>query len=100
MNSRSFIKPVTVLKDFVKLSIQASEFHYCSPRENDCPNYSLVEVGFIEKDGKRFPAPESWLPYAEDRNLLSDVFGYVPIELVNEFIAEHGGKIGSVENNS
>ncbi len=100
MNSLLFAKPVTILKDFVQLSIQASKGHFCSPRENDCPNYSLVEVGFIEKNGKRFPAPKSWLPYAKDDHLLSDVFAYVPIELVNEFIAEHGGKIGSVENNS
>lgn len=98
MNTLSFLKPATVLKDFVKLSIQTSEYHYCSPRENNCPYYDLVEVGFIEKEGKRYPAPESWIPFAEEGHVLSDVFAYIPIELVNAFIAEHGGKIATVSN--
>ena len=68
---------------------------YCEPRDDKGP-YTKVEVGFIEKDGVRFPAPTSWEPYADSwgddvLKPLVDVFGYIPVDLVEAFIAEHGG---------
>jgi hypothetical protein len=85
--------PATSCKNGVRLSVQASRYHYCSPREDGGP-YSSVEVGFIALDSKPYPAPESWLPYADNsgKGTLSDVFGYVPVELVEEFIAQNGGR--------
>ena len=84
--------PVTICKNGVRLSVQASRFHYCSPRKDKGP-YSSVEVGFITgPDTSRIAAPESWIPYAEDGNTFSSIFAYIPVELVEEFIAANGGR--------
>jgi len=32
--------------DGFRMSIQASQAHYCSPRINKCQNYETVEIGF------------------------------------------------------
>jgi hypothetical protein len=64
------------------LSIQASEYHYCSPRKNNLSTYKTVEV---------------WL-FPEDENFFSEWGGsyespaaYVPIEEVNKYIHKCGG---------
>jgi len=68
-----------------RLSAQASQTHYCTPRVDDGP-YSKVEVGYPD------PAPpESWAKYA-DGDYPSDMYGYVPVELVREYIVSHGGE--------
>ena len=79
----------------VKLSVQASSFHYSTPREDHGP-YSDVEVGFIEKYRIPYGSPESWIPYGEDGTVVSDVFAYIPISLVVDFINENGGIEGSL----
>lgn len=72
--------------DGTSLSVQASDGHYCSPRNNSGP-YSCVEVGFIDTD-----VPPSWIEYAEDpENPKGTIFSYIPIELVCFYIAGHGG---------
>jgi hypothetical protein len=64
-----------ICADGAELSVQASKTHYCTPRNNRGP-YIKLEVGFLE------PAPpESWTKYA-DGDYPSDVYGYVPIELI------------------
>ena len=40
---------VTTLSNGVELSVQASDNHYCSPRDNDGP-WTSVEVGISHKD--------------------------------------------------
>lgn len=86
--------PRITCADGVSLSVQASEFHYCSPRLNEInhwSDYSAVEVGFItDADGLEFTPPASWSEYA-DGDFPSDVYGYVPTEMVKAFIEEHGG---------
>jgi len=69
-------------QDGVSLSIQASEFHYSSPRQDKGP-YSAVEVGYIEdQKGEEFKPPFSWKSYGDD-GWPSSVYGYVPVALVN-----------------
>lgn len=89
------IKPLaakTVCTNGTRFSIQASRLHYCSPRSDFGP-YDSVEIGFIQDaDGNKVAAPESWIEYAEDGGVLSDVFGYVPVRLVEEFIESCGGR--------
>lgn len=73
-------------KDGFKISIQASETHYCSPRINGAISYEKVELGF--------PNQKDYLimDYAEDEDdPKGTVYGYVPIELVNLLIEKHGG---------
>ena len=80
----------TKLKDGTVLSIQASSTHYSTPREDQGP-YSHVEVGFIEDGkGKGVTPPDSWKDYS-DGSFPSSVYGYIPIELVQEFCDSHGG---------
>ena len=87
------MKPIhnsIICKDGTKLSIQASMFHYCSPR-NDTGPYLKVEVGFItDKNGEPVTPPKTWKEYA-DGEFPNDVYGYVPTDMVEKFIKSHGG---------
>jgi len=79
-----------VCKDGVHLSVQAGKSHYCSPRSDTGP-YHAVEVGFIQdKQDQPFTPPETWREYG-DGGFPSDVYGYIPVQLVREFIDAHGG---------
>jgi hypothetical protein len=79
------LAPHILCKDETKLSVQASHTHYCTPRTNDGP-YTTVEVGYPTAT-----PPETWAEYA-DGDYPSDVYGYVPVEMVKEFIDQHGGE--------
>jgi hypothetical protein len=84
-----------MLKNGVTLSIQASAFHYCEPQTDDLKHwedYESVEVGFIlDQEEKEVKPPPSWLLYADDQQLPSDIYAYVPVSLVKDFIADNGG---------
>ena len=71
--------------DGTTLSVQVGDGLYCTPRNNEGP-WSLVEVGYPS-----VTPPESWREYA-DGSFPSDVYGYVPVALVEEYIAAHGGR--------
>lgn len=74
-----------VCADGFSLSVQATHGAYCLPRENLGPWYR-VEVGFPSAK------PELIMEYAEQQDRPTEtVYGYVPIELVAELIALHGG---------
>jgi hypothetical protein len=61
------------------LSIQASAFHYCSPRDDDGPYVSVEVLPYGCPD-----IPEAW---AEYRDGDSGIYGYIPVDLVNAYIA-------------
>lgn len=87
--------PRIVCKDGVSLSVQAGEYLYSCPRVNEGP-YFAVEVGFIENADKTQAAPpDTWRERA-DGSFPSDVYGYVPTEIVEAFIEEHGGILSGV----
>jgi hypothetical protein len=74
-----------VCRDGFSLSVQATHGAYCAPRQNIGPWYE-VEVGFPSAE------PELIMEYAEQKEVPTEtVYGYVPIELVEELIALHGG---------
>lgn len=76
-----------VCADGFSLSVQATHGAYCSPRENVGPWYE-VEVGFPSAK----PNAEV-MAYAEEPDEPTDtVYAYVPIELVEKLIEEHGGQ--------
>lgn len=84
------IAPRIICKDGVSLSVQAGETHYCTPRDNGGFYYEK-EVGYIkDASGKPLAPPDSWRNYA-DGKFPSDVYGYVPVELIEAFIESHGG---------
>lgn len=76
-------------KSGLSLSIQASRWHYCTPREDRAEVYSTVEVGYPEKSGRgvRF---RSLRAYADG----GEVYAYVPVEALNRVIARNGGIVG------
>ncbi len=79
-------KPLLICKDGYSISVQASEYHYCTPRinlEDGC--YYSVELGFPNEYDELIDK------YAEDKGSIYTVFGYVPIEVVDELITKHGG---------
>jgi hypothetical protein len=73
--------------DGTTLSVQASSGHYCDPRSDKGPYWS-VEVGFPSV------VIESFMDYI-DQSGLSDptdsVYGWVPIYVVAQAILDHGG---------
>lgn len=78
-------RPRLVCNDGLTVSVQASEFCYCEPRDNHGP-YTEVEIGFPSR-----VIPEL-LPFAEyPENPLRSVYGYVPVELVDSIIKAYGG---------
>jgi len=75
-----------VCADGFRMSVQASDTAYCSPRINGASCYSQVEVGFPN-------ASEPLLMrYAEDPSSPTDtVYPYVPAVTVTNVILKHGG---------
>ena len=72
------------------LSVQANSSAYCTPRD-DSGTWTHYEVGFIyDANGNQVSPPDSWKEYA-DGEFPSDVYGYVPAELIVKFIVEHAG---------
>lgn len=86
IKSYPVIRPCLICVDGFSMSVQASENHYCEPRENFLKHYDAVEIGY--------PSEEELLllDYAEDPDELTDtVYGYVPTELVDKVLEKHGG---------
>ena len=85
-NNEHQVRGRITCNDGFSISVQGgTRFHYCSPREK-CNEYIEVELGF--------PSDEEELlkDYAENPiDLMDSVYGYVPIELVEQVILKHGG---------
>ena len=80
------IRPRVFCLDGESVSIQAGEHFYCSPRITQPTGYISVELGFPSFVDKRL------LEYVETpENLLESVYGWTPVELVDEILSEHGG---------
>ena len=84
------VRKAALCQDGFVISIQASEFHYCSPRTNlKDGDYTDVELGF--------PSAEDELisKYAENpSDLCGTVYGWVPVSVVQQLVDKHGGIIG------
>lgn len=77
--------PAIACLDGLTLSVQASEFTYCSPRDNYGP-WDMFEVGFPSQK------IEELMEYAETpANPTGTVYGYVPGDVIEKVIAAHGG---------
>jgi hypothetical protein len=71
--------------DGFTISVQASEFAYCEPRDNFGP-WSKVECGYPSA------TPEFILEFAENSEDPCDtVYPYTPVELVDKLLEAHGG---------
>ena len=72
-----------VLHDGTILSIQASEMHYSTPRNTIGPQ-TTAEVHVALGNG-----PDDWGDYEDIEEGV--YYGYVPIDLIEKFIADRGG---------
>jgi hypothetical protein len=81
--------PVIVCKNGTELSVQASHFHYCTPKMNNDQfhgSYTHVEVGFPTSS-----PPDSWSEFRVSGN--DDIFARVPVQMVRDYIESHGGEM-------
>lgn len=87
-SSEHLVREPFVCADGWLISIQASGFHYCSPRSSAGP-YVTVELGFPSE------ADSDLTIYAQDRNdPTQTIYPYVPVKIVEGIIEKHGGKDG------
>lgn len=82
-NERRWDQKAITCRDGTSISVQASYFHRCTPRNNRGP-WTHVEVGYPSAT-----PPDSWKDYQEGDD---GIYNYIPVELVREFIALHGGE--------
>jgi hypothetical protein len=81
----SCFRPRIICNDGFSMSVQGSNGHYCNPRKTQ-DWYNSLEIGF--------PSHEEPLinKYAEtEYDWTGTVYGYVPIETIQEVIEKHGG---------
>jgi hypothetical protein len=83
-----------VCRDGFRMSVQAHDGAYCSPRIDDAEKYTQVEVAYPSH------AEEIIMPWAENPDEPTEtVYGYVPVSVVTNVIAKHGGILrGQVPN--
>jgi len=76
-------RPMVICKDGTEYSIQASSNHYCFPREDGLEEYEEFEIGNI----KNWEIDDLAQYAYYDENIAS----FVPKEVVEKIIKEHGG---------
>lgn len=83
---RDIVVKAITCRDGFKVSIQASKYHYCSPRESDGP-WTHFEMGYPSGN-----PGEEFKEYADSPDEFPNtVYGYVPSDLIMKLINEHGG---------
>ena len=93
MNVNEFFKKAgatrnrrVVCADGFEMSVQAHAGAYCSPRGDNKPKYTHVEIGFPSEEEPML------MDYAEEANKPTEtVYGYVPVQTVTNVLAKHGG---------
>jgi hypothetical protein len=79
---------VVVCADGFRMSVQAHDGAYCSPRVNDAEKYQQVEIGFPSQ------REELIMPWCESPDEPTNtVYGYVPVDVVTNVIVKHGGMV-------
>jgi len=83
---RQPLRPALVCVDGFSMSVQASDFHCCSPKQNGNVDYDKVEVGNPSY------AESLLMPYIFDKNRpWATVYRDVPVSVVDQIIERHGG---------
>ena len=93
MNVNEFFKAAgatrnkrVICADGFEMSVQAHQTAYCTPRIDNAEKYTSVEIGFpseIEPMLMEF--------IDEVDNPTGTVYGYVPVQIVTNVLAKHGG---------
>ena len=74
--------------DGFNVSVQANKYAYCKPRHDSADFYTQVELGFPSHP---MPSIDKYRDDCGDGDPLETVYGYVPVELVDEILDSHGG---------
>lgn len=79
------MKPGIICNDGFKMSVQGSSGHYCTPRSLEKDYYSM-EIGFpSEKE-------DLIMQWADNPSDPTDsVYGWVPVDVIDQVITKHGG---------
>jgi hypothetical protein len=75
-----------ICADGFEMSVQAHQSAYCSPRADNAEKYTSVEIGF---PSAREPM---LMEFADEVDRPTEtVYGYVPVQVVTNVLAKHGG---------
>ena len=75
-----------VCADGFTISVQAHDGAYCTPRASDAEQYTEVELGYPNGE------EELIMNWAEEQERPTEtVYAYVPVSVVTNMIAKHGG---------
>lgn len=80
------LRPYLWCNDGFGMSVQGGRTEYSYPRENS-PDFLSMEIGNILSDEELFH------PYKDEKHkpYNKTVYGYVPIEIIQQVIEKHGG---------
>ena len=79
---------LVVCADGFSMSVQAHNGAYCSPARDYADPYTSVEVGFPSKEEPLL------MDYCEEpENPTETVYAWVPVQVVTNVIAKHGGMV-------
>ena len=82
--------PHVVCKDGFKMSVQAGESLYSSPRVV-ADEYVEVEVGYPSEQEVLLEKYAEGASFDEEIEYTNTVYPYMPVEVVDEVIEKHGG---------
>ena len=88
---RALAFPITC-KDGFEFSVQASDYHYCTPRNLEGP-YTHVEAGY-PIDNEEMLGPYAEVDYDD---YVSAVYPQVPVGVILSIINKHGGVMSSAD---
>ena len=82
------LNKTVVCADGFSMSVQAGTGNYCKPRQPDADRYTAVEIGFPSHEEPLL------LQYAAEPDYPTEtIYAYVPVQVVTDVIAKHGGMI-------
>jgi len=84
------MNPYVICNDDFEFSCQASYSHYSEPK-GLADEYSEVEIGFPSLNDRIIAKYREDYGWEEDCGLTNPVYPYVPVKVVDELIAYHGG---------
>ena len=84
------MNPYVICNDDFEFSCQASYSHYSEPK-GLADEYTEVEIGFPSLNDRIIAKYREDYGWEEDCGLTNPVYPYVPVKVVDELIAYHGG---------
>jgi len=92
------LRPHIILGNLMEISVQASCFHYCEPRKTSIKKYDTYEVLLYGEwdwhkmeTTSRLKCHKEAIKYMWDNYEQSEPYGFVPHEILQNFISACGG---------